>query len=98
MTSSEKETGTPATARPRSAEQFGEQRDFWWNRDFLDLMAFRWRLNEASSLADIGCGQCHWSRLLYPYLRQPAQLSAIDRDARWVTEAEQHFRRQYPDV
>jgi trans-aconitate methyltransferase len=57
---------------PHSAEWFGEQRDFWWNRDFLDLMAARWRLHEASSLADIGCGIGHWSRLLYPYLRAPA--------------------------
>ena len=25
--------------QPHSADQFGAQRDFWWNRDFLDLMA-----------------------------------------------------------
>jgi SAM-dependent methyltransferase len=25
--------------QPHSAEWFGEQRDFWWNRDFLDLEA-----------------------------------------------------------
>ena len=42
--------------QPHSAEFFGEQRDFWWNRDFLALMATRWRLHEASSLADIGHG------------------------------------------
>ena len=69
--------------RPHSAEQFGAQRDFWWHRDFLDLMAARWRLAEASSLADIGCGLCHWSRLLYPYLRGPARFAGVDREARW---------------
>ena len=74
--------------QPHSAEQFGPQRDFWWNRDFLELMARRWRLAEATSLADIGCGRCHWSRLLYPYLRQPARLAAIDREDRWVAEGE----------
>src|ERR1039458_5904506 len=47
----------PAEPGPHSAEQFGPQRDFWWNRDFLDLMATRWRLREAASLADIGCGR-----------------------------------------
>src|SRR5512136_1972590 len=77
----------PASPRPHSAEQFGPQRDFWWNRDFLDLMAARWRLREASSLADIGCGLCHWSRLLYPYLRAPARLVGVDREERWVVEA-----------
>jgi len=84
--------------QPHSAELFGEQRDFWWNRDFLDLMAVRWRLQEASSLADIGCGLGHWSRLLYPYLRQPATLAGVDREPRWVAEAPQHFRRVFPQA
>ena len=54
-----------------SAVQFGKQRDFWWHRDFLDLMALRWKLADASSIADIGCGLGHWSRLLYRYLKAP---------------------------
>ncbi len=84
--------------QPHSAELFGEQRDFWWNRDFLDLMATRWRLNEAASLADIGCGVGHWSRLLYPYLRAPARLAGVDRETRWVAEAPEKFRRAFPHV
>jgi ubiquinone/menaquinone biosynthesis C-methylase UbiE len=86
------------TPQPHSAELFGEQRDFWWNRDFLDLMAARWRLREASSLADIGCGVGHWSRLLYPYLRAPARLAGVDREPRWVAEALPQFRRACPKV
>lgn len=84
--------------QPHSAEYFGKQRDFWWNRDFLDLMAARWRLNEASSLADIGCGLGHWSRLLYPYLRPPARLAAVDREPHWVAAAPRQFREAFPDV
>jgi ubiquinone/menaquinone biosynthesis C-methylase UbiE len=84
--------------RPHSAELFGEQRDFWWNRDFLDLMATRWRLHEARSLADIGCGVGHWSRLLYPYLQPPARLAGVDREPRWVAEAAQRFQRAFPGV
>lgn len=84
--------------QPHSAEQFGPQRDFWWHRDFLDLMAARWRLREAASLADIGCGQGHWSRLLYPYLRAPARLAGVDRDPRWVAEAAQNFHHAFPHV
>jgi ubiquinone/menaquinone biosynthesis C-methylase UbiE len=87
---------TPQKAH--SEEQFGAQRDFWWRQDFLDLMATRWRLREASSLADIGCGLCHWSRLLYPYLRSPARLAGVDREARWVAEAAQLFHRRFPEV
>lgn len=75
---------------PHSAEWFGDQRDFWWNRDFLDLMAARWRLREAASLADIGCGLGHWSRLLYPYLAQSARLAGVDREPRWVAEGREN--------
>jgi ubiquinone/menaquinone biosynthesis C-methylase UbiE len=88
----------PTQPQPHSAEQFGPQRDFWWHRDFLDLMAIRWRLREATSLADIGCGPGHWSRLLYPYLRAPARLTGVDREPRWVAEAAQNFRTVFPHV
>ncbi len=86
------------SSQPHSAEWFGAQRDFWWNRDFLDLMAARWRLREATSLADIGCGLGHWSRLLYPYLRPPARLAGVDREPRWIAEAPQLFHRDFPQI
>ena len=85
-------------SKPHSAEQFGPQRDFWWHRDFLDLMATRWRLREAASLADIGCGQGHWSRLLYPYLRAPARLAGVDREPQWVAKAAENFRHAFPQL
>lgn len=59
-------------------------------------MARRWKLDAATTLADIGCGQGHWSRLLYPYLRAPARLTGIDREPRWVAEAAQNFHRAFP--
>lgn len=84
--------------KPHSEDQFGPQRDFWWNVDFLQLMACRWQLEEASSLADIGCGVGHWSCLLYRFLRRPARLAAVDQEPRWVAEAERAFRKAFPDV
>ena len=67
-----------------SEEYFSEDRDFWWNRDYLELMARRLRLNECGTLLDIGCGQCHWSQLLAPYLRKPVVLHALDSDPKWA--------------
>ncbi len=81
-----------------SAAQFGKQRDFWWHRDFLDLMALRWVLADASSIADIGCGLGHWSRLLYRYLKAPASLVGVDRESEWVGQAFTFFKRDYPEV
>ena len=53
-------------------------------------------MGEATSLADIGCGQGHWSRQLYPYLRSPARLAGIDREPQWVAAAQQNFRHAFP--
>ncbi len=86
------------SSEPHSAEWFGEQRDYWWNRDFLQLMAARWQLSAAGSLADIGCGLGHWSRLLYPLLRPGARLVGVDREPRWIAEAPVLFRRVFPEV
>jgi len=43
---------------------FGEVRDYWWNHDFLQLMAKRWNLETVDSVLDVGCGVGHWGRLL----------------------------------
>ena len=76
-----------ATDTPHSAEYFGEQRDFWWNLDFLQLMARRWRLPEAPRMLDVGCGIGHWGRLMLSLVSDRATLVGIDREAKWVAEA-----------
>lgn len=86
------------TKPAHSEEYFGEQRDFWWRRDFLRLMAKRWRLSAASSLADVGCGLGHWSLLLYPFLKPDATLVAIDQERKWVKEAPARFFARFPSV
>lgn len=73
-----------------SEEYFGEQRDYWWNRDFLDLMAKRWKLDQVESLLDIGCGLGHWGRLLAPYLTPAAKIIGVDREPEWVNKAREY--------
>jgi ubiquinone/menaquinone biosynthesis C-methylase UbiE len=84
--------------RGHSEEYFGEQRDFWWRPDFLQLLATRWRLSEASSLVDVGCGLGHWSMLLYPFLKPKSTLVAIDSDKKWIKEAPSRFFARFPSV
>jgi SAM-dependent methyltransferase len=75
------------TLESHSAEYFGETRDFWWNRDFLELMAKRLSLERIRDVLDVGCGVGHWGQLLINLLPAGAYVRGIDRDPRWVEEA-----------
>jgi SAM-dependent methyltransferase len=66
--------------RAHSADYFGEERDYLWNQDYLDLLASRLALSSITSLADIGCGVGHWSALLYPRLSAGTELIGVDAD------------------
>jgi ubiquinone/menaquinone biosynthesis C-methylase UbiE len=90
-------TDSPASQAPHSAEYFGEERDHWWNGDFLDLLADRLRLGEVSRIADIGCGVGHWSMLVHARLAKDAELIGIDRDAVNVAGAIERAARLAPD-
>jgi SAM-dependent methyltransferase len=70
-----------------SAEYFGDSREHWWNEDYLELLARRWRLSEARSLLDVGCGIGHWGRLLARHLPPEATITGVDREPAWVERA-----------
>lgn len=71
-------------SKGHSEDYFKDYRDFWWNADYIDLLARRWGLSKYSTLLDVGCGCCHWSRLLTPYLAPPRRITAVDRDDKWA--------------
>jgi len=77
---------------------FGKYRDLWWNHDFLELMAKRWNLSDASSIADIGCGTGHWSRLIYQFLKPNSKLVGIDLEQEYIKKAPIEFHRAYPKI
>lgn len=71
---------TDGTQQGHSSEYFGEERDYFWNSDYLDLLARRLGLHEVASLADVGCGIGHWTNALHRRLKAGAALTGIDRD------------------
>lgn len=75
--------------KPHSEEYFGEQRNFWWNPDFISLMAERWQLNQVKHMLDVGCGVGHWGRLLAPYLSVDAEITGIDQEPKWVEKSQE---------
>ena len=71
-----------------SEEYFGEQRNFWWNPDFIRLMAERWELTNVKLMLDVGCGVGHWGRLLAPHLSADAEIIGIDQEQKWVEKSQ----------
>lgn len=76
---------------PHSAEHFGEERNFWWNEDFLDLIQHRLALPEARRLVDVGCGQCHWTAIATELFPGVDEVVGVDFEADWVAGAEAAF-------
>jgi SAM-dependent methyltransferase len=70
-----------------SAEYFGDTRDHWWNRDFLELVARRFRLDTVQDALDVGCGVGHWGFALGRVLPAGARITGVDREPAWVEQA-----------
>jgi SAM-dependent methyltransferase len=65
----------------------GTWRDLWWNRDFLDLIARRFRFERVREALDVGCGAGHWGRALLPLLPPEARLVGVDREPAFLEMA-----------
>jgi ubiquinone/menaquinone biosynthesis C-methylase UbiE len=74
---------------PHSAHYFGDQRDFWWNYDFLELMSKRWQLESCQSVLDVGCGVGHWGLMLASFLPNSAKIEGIDPEQEWISTAQE---------
>ena len=73
--------------KPHSGEYFGEYRDFWWNTDFLELMANRLQLSLVKKVLDVGCGIGHWGQILAPVFSEDAIVIGVDRERQWIDQA-----------
>ncbi len=73
--------------QPHSAAFFGDYRDFWWNRDFLELLVKRWGAEDVRSVLDVGCGVGHWGRIVASVLPSAESIVGVDREEKWIEEA-----------
>ena len=84
----------PHTAH--SSEYFGEERDFFWNRDYLNLLGQRLDLKRIRSVADIGCGIGHWTSSLCSQLNHEAEIIGIDQEYDSVELYKSRMSEQFP--
>ena len=75
-----------------SADHFGEARSYWWNEDFLSLMAERLELSDCRTVADIGCGIGEMTFRLAPYLSPEATVIGLDQEESHLKKARQKAR------
>ncbi len=75
-------------SKGHSEEYFGDCRDYWYNHDFLELMAKRWELSDVKTLLDVGCGQGHWTRIVSSFLDKNSVVTAVDSDPKWAQESD----------
>lgn len=74
--------------KPHSADYFNEERDFWWNPDFLKLMGQRWQLEKVGTVLDVGCGLGSWGQILCQILPAHTTVIGIDQESQWVEQAQ----------
>jgi ubiquinone/menaquinone biosynthesis C-methylase UbiE len=89
----------PKKNRGWSAEEYralaafdSEWRDLWWNQDFLELMAVRWRLSDVRSVLDVGCGAGHWGQMLATVLPKDARITGVDHESGFLEAASERAR------
>lgn len=73
--------------KAHSADVLNDTRDFWWSPDFIALMAKRWKLDDVTSMLDVGCGIGHWGQMLAPHIAHGAKIAGIDPESEWVKNA-----------
>lgn len=79
---------------PHSAAYFNDQRDFWFNDDWLALLARRLGLDQIRRALDVGSGQGHWTLLLVALLAPDAEVVGVERELEWVRHATQQAERR----
>lgn len=76
-----------------SEKYLGDYRLSWWHQDYVDLLLDRADARRARSVLDIGIGCGHWAEIVMNGLHRPAALYGVDRESRWLAEAEDRLKR-----
>ncbi|MFD2245839.1 class I SAM-dependent methyltransferase [Pontibacter ruber] len=75
--------------RKHSEEHLGPAREYWWNDDYLELLARRLNLEYCQALVDIGCGKGMMGFKFSRYLHDGATVYGVDFESEYIEEATQ---------
>ncbi len=61
-----------------------DDRDQWWNPDYLHLIRQRFNLVDCHNFLDIGCGAGHWTKIVASNVAEKAEAAVLDFEEKWV--------------
>ena len=64
-----------------------ESRDYWYNKDFFELIISRFKLNGIESIADIGCGNGYMLLKFIKHISSVKNVFGLDREKIFLEEA-----------
>ena len=83
-------------AKAHSEDHLVDAREYWWNEDYLTLLAERLELDQCQAMADVGCGKGMMSFRLASYLSPGASIYALDMERKYIKAAKQRVRHRNP--
>ncbi len=81
--------------KKHSEEHLGPARDYWWNEDYLELLANRLNLEYCQTLVDIGCGKGMMGFKFSKYMPSGATAYGVDFEPEYIEEARQRAQSLY---
>ncbi|WP_347160147.1 class I SAM-dependent methyltransferase [Pontibacter chitinilyticus] len=81
--------------KKHSEEHLGPAREYWWNDDYLELLANRLYLPYTQTLVDIGCGKGMMGFKFSRYLPDGATVYGVDYEPGYIQEAQQRAQSVY---
>lgn len=81
--------------KKHSEEHLGPAREYWWNDDYLELLANRLYIPYTQTLVDIGCGKGMMGFKFSKYLPDGATVYGVDYEPGYIEEAQQRAQSVY---
>ncbi|MEJ8758213.1 methyltransferase domain-containing protein [Pontibacter sp. H259] len=81
--------------KQHSEEHLGPAREYWWNDDYLELLAQRLHIEYSHTLVDIGCGKGMMGFKFSKYMPDGSSVIGVDYEPGYIAEAQQRAHSQF---
>ena len=61
-----------------------DERERWWNKDYIQLLQKRFNLLNCKKVLDLGCGAGHWTKIIVSVIAEKPEIIVQDIEEEWV--------------